>query len=95
MSDFFTVKNIIVEGNHYFTVSQIVDMAQIPTGYNLFKTDTSTGKDALLAEPYITLVDIKQEYFPKVLQTDYENIVEEVQKVVSLMTVNAQKLKEI
>ena len=61
MSDFFTVKNIIVEGNHYYTVSQIVDMAQIPTGYNLFETDTSAGKDVLLADPYITLVEIKRE----------------------------------
>jgi len=63
MSDFFTVRNIEVEGNHYYTVSQVVDMAGIPTGYNLFKTDVSSAKDALLQDPYIILVSIKKEPF--------------------------------
>lgn len=59
-SDFFTVTSIEVEGNKHYTVAQIVDMSAIKTGHNLFKTDTSAGKETLLQDPYIRLVSIKK-----------------------------------
>ena len=59
-SEFFTVTAIEVEGNQYYTKAQVVDIAGLQTGYNLFKTPTKGAKDALLADPYIKLVNIRK-----------------------------------
>ena len=61
-SDYFRLTQIKVEGNHYYTKAQIVDMSGIKTGYNLFfETKTSPARATLLDDPYIKLVSIKKE----------------------------------
>ena len=61
-SDYFRLTQIKVEGNHYYTKAQIVEMAGIQTGYNLFfETKTSPARATLLDDPYIKLVSIKKE----------------------------------
>lgn len=61
-SDYFRVTQIKVEGNHYYTKAQIVEMAGIQTGYNLFfETKTAPARATLLDDPYIKLVSIKKE----------------------------------
>lgn len=60
MSDFFTVREIDVEGNAYYTASQVFALSGLRTGENLFTTKTSDAKKALLADPYIKLATIKK-----------------------------------
>lgn len=61
-SDYFRVTQIKVEGNHYYTKAQIVEMAGIQTGYNMFfETKTAPARATLLDDPYIKLVSIKKE----------------------------------
>ncbi len=61
-SDYFCVTKIVVEGNRYYTKAQIIDMAGIQTGKNLFfETKTGPAKATLLDDPYIKLVSIKKE----------------------------------
>ncbi len=59
-SEFFTVTSIEVEGNKYYTKAQVVDIAGLQTGYNLFSTPVKDAKAALLADPYIKIVNIKK-----------------------------------
>ena len=61
MSDFFTVRNIEVEGNHYLTKAQVIADSGLETGWNLFTTKTVPAKAALLEDPYIKLVDIRKQ----------------------------------
>ena len=61
-SDFFTVSEILVDGNHYYTKAQIIEMAGLKTGCNLFfDTKTAPAKSALLEDPYIRLVSVRKE----------------------------------
>lgn len=61
-SDYFRLTQIKVEGNHYYTKAQIVEMSGIKTGYNLFfETKTSPARATLLDDPYIKLVSIRKE----------------------------------
>jgi len=61
-SEFFTVTEIKVDGNHYYTKAQIIEMAQLRTGDNLFfDTKTAPARDYLLDDPYIKLVSVRKE----------------------------------
>lgn len=60
-SDFFTVTKVAVDGNQYYTASQVFQLSGIQTGNNIFRTKTDEGKEALLADPYIKYVTIKKE----------------------------------
>ncbi len=61
MSDFFTVRSIEVEGNHYLTQAQVIGASGLEPGWNLFTTKTVPAKAALLEDPYIKLVDIRKQ----------------------------------
>ncbi len=60
-SDFFTVTKVIVDGNGYYTASQVFQISNIQTGNNIFATKTDEGRANLLADPYIKYVSIKKE----------------------------------
>ncbi len=60
-SDFFAVRNFEVHGNEYYTPAQIVEMSGLQSGVNLFfETKTRPARDALLADPYIKVAEIKR-----------------------------------
>ena len=59
-SSFFTVTKIEVTGNRYYTKAQVVELSGLQTGYNLFEMGTKDAKDALLADPYIKIANIKK-----------------------------------
>ena len=53
-SEFFSVRSIEVEGNKYYTLSQVQELSGIETGKNIFfETKTGTARDKLLESPYI------------------------------------------
>ena len=60
-SDFFAVRHFEVTGNEYYTPAQIVEMSGLQSGVNLFfETKTRPARDALLADPYIKVAEIKR-----------------------------------
>ena len=60
-SDFFTVTKVAVDGNGYYTASQVFQLSGITTGNNIFATKTDEGRDNLIADPYIKYATIKKE----------------------------------
>jgi len=52
-SSFFDVQEITVENNRHYTVQQIIHMTDARIGQNIFSTQTTQMRDALLADPYI------------------------------------------
>lgn len=60
-SDLFTVTKLAVDGNGYYTASQVFQISGIQTGNNIFATKTDEGRANLLADPYIKYVSIKKE----------------------------------
>ena len=60
-SDFFTVTKVAVDGNGYYTASQVFQLSGISTGNNIFATKTDEGRDNLVADPYIKYATIKKE----------------------------------
>ncbi|MBQ3577393.1 MAG: FtsQ-type POTRA domain-containing protein [Firmicutes bacterium] len=75
ISDFFTIKEIQVTGNKYYTRSQVSVISGLKTGYNLFTTDLSEAKDNLLNDPYIRLASIKR-VLPNTLRIEIEERLE-------------------
>ncbi len=60
ISDFFTITDIQVSGNKYYTGAQVHKLSGLRTGYNLFTTDLGEAKEKLLGDPYIRLASIKR-----------------------------------
>lgn len=58
-SDYFTLVNIEVEGNSFYTPAKVIEISEIQTGWNLFSYDYKAAKAALLDDPYIKLASIK------------------------------------
>lgn len=52
-SSIFDIQKIAVENNNYYTQEQVISIAKIKTGKNIFETDISQAKEALLLDPYI------------------------------------------
>lgn len=60
ISDFFTITDIQVSGNKFYTGAQVHRLSGLKTGYNLFTTDLGEAKEKLLEDPYIRLASIKR-----------------------------------
>jgi len=60
MSDSFNVTNIEVEGNEYYTRAQLIQMAGVRTGTNMFEFDLTDIRKQLLADPYIKNIKIRR-----------------------------------
>ena len=60
-SPLFTITNIQVEGNLYYTPAQVIEMSGIKTGTNLlFDVKAKKSRSALLASPYIRVAEIER-----------------------------------
>ena len=60
-SDIFAIRNIEVEGNHYYTPAQIIDMSGIESGKNLFfELKPRAARNNLLKTPYIKSAKIER-----------------------------------
>lgn len=58
-SGIFTVKEIAVEGNHYYNDEQVINMGGAKTGVNIFLgADKSSVKDKLLENPYFSNAEV-------------------------------------
>ena len=60
-SQLFTIYNIKVEDNLRYSDYEIIDMAGVRAGDNLFKTRSSAVKKALMEDPYFESVNISRE----------------------------------
>ena len=58
----FRVKNVVVSGNRYLTVENILDAAQIPTGENTFKVEVRPIVERLESLPFIKAVEVIKTY---------------------------------
>ncbi len=62
-SSFFTVNTITVENNDYYSDEEIVTMANVKTGVNIFfDIDKSDIIDRLKEEPYFAEIDVKRKF---------------------------------
>jgi cell division protein FtsQ len=52
-SELFTIRELTVKSNRYYTAEQVIEIAQAKTGGNLFEISTSEMKENLLNDPYI------------------------------------------
>ena len=60
-SSLFNVTSILVEGNKYYTPSQVIEMSGIETGKNLiFDVRTRAARNRLLESPYIITAKIEK-----------------------------------
>lgn len=60
-SSYFAVSKFVVTGNEYYTPAQIVEMSGLRSGVNIFfETKLRPARDALLADPYIKVAEIKR-----------------------------------
>ena len=60
-SDIFAIRNIEVEGNRFYTPSQIIEMSGIESGKNLFfELKTRPARNNLLKSPYIKSAKIER-----------------------------------
>ncbi|MCR4805076.1 MAG: FtsQ-type POTRA domain-containing protein [Clostridia bacterium] len=61
-SSHFAVRHFEVQGNHYYTPAQVVQLSGLQSGVNMFfETKTKPARDALLADPYIKTADIERD----------------------------------
>lgn len=66
-SSFFNINKIEVEGNHYYSDDQVINMAAVKTGVNLlWGADGSEIEEKLIGNPYFEEVDIQRK-LPKTL----------------------------
>lgn len=68
-SSFFTLTDIEVSGNKYYTPAQVEQISGIQPGWNIFSYKRDEAKAALLADPYIKLADISLE-LPSTMRID-------------------------
>lgn len=66
-SDIFDIQEITVDNNSYYTVQQIIGIAEAKTGGNLFKVSTSDMRDKLLRDPYIKSAKISRKLPDKIV----------------------------
>jgi len=59
-SSVFDIQRITVQNNNYYTSEQLISLAEVKTGENLFKASVSEMKKNLLADPYVKNVKIKK-----------------------------------
>ena len=59
-SDFFDVKKLTVEKNHYFTAEQLIDLAKAKTGGNLFSQPVGEMEERMLKDPYVKSVSVSR-----------------------------------
>ncbi len=61
LSPALNVRKIRVEGNSYYSDSEVADIANVGTGVNIFRGVSSSGiKKRLLANPYFTEVSVRR-----------------------------------
>ena len=66
LSPVFTIKNIEVEGNGFYTDKQIINMSEAKTGGNLFKdAQKSLIKKTLLSKNTKNLFEVSQKMLPR------------------------------
>ncbi len=64
LSPVFNVRDIQVEGNRYYSDSEVINMANVRTGVNLFRgVDGADVKRRLLTNPYFTGVKVRRRPF--------------------------------
>lgn len=61
-SSYFTVGEVVVEGNNYVTVEDVYHIAEIPEKLNIFNLNTSDIKKRLLYDLRISEVDISRKF---------------------------------
>lgn len=59
-SDLFTIRELTVKSNQYYTAEQIIEIAHAKTGGNLFEISTSEMKENLLNDAYIKDADVSR-----------------------------------
>lgn len=57
-STVFDIQKITVQDNNYYTKEQVIGIAKVKTGKNIFETDVSKIKERLLLDPYIKNVKV-------------------------------------
>ncbi|MDR0423893.1 MAG: FtsQ-type POTRA domain-containing protein [Clostridiales Family XIII bacterium] len=60
-SQVFGIQEIVIENNSYYTSEQIIEMAGVAIGDNIFETDTGGLKKALMEDPYIINAKTRRE----------------------------------
>lgn len=60
ISDLFTIRELTVKSNQYYTAEQIIEIAHAKTGGNLFEISTSEMKENLLNDAYIKDADVSR-----------------------------------
>lgn len=74
-SNYFAVDTYKVEGNHYYTDEEVLNIAQAPTGNNiLFDLQASEIKKRLSKDPYFASVEIKRKLPRTVVITVEERV---------------------
>ena len=59
-SSLFDIQKITVENNRYYTEEQLISLAGVKTGRNLFEESLTQMKEKLLTDPYIKNVKLKR-----------------------------------
>ncbi|MGI6747593.1 MAG: cell division protein FtsQ/DivIB [Anaerovoracaceae bacterium] len=59
-SSMFDIQKITVENNNHYTKEQLISLAGVRTGENLFKASLSQMKENLLADPYVKNVKLRK-----------------------------------
>ena len=85
-SELFSISKIEIEGNKFFTLSQIQEMAGVETGSNIFfDLRTNTARKNLLADPYI-----KRATVSRVLPTTVKISIEERVEFAAIQSVDGK-----
>lgn len=76
-SEFFNIEKISVNQNSHYTEEQIIELAGVKTGDNLFEFTSRSLKKKLTADPYIETVEIKRK-LPDTLDITVSERVEQI-----------------
>ncbi len=61
-SAFFTITEVVIEGNRYFLADELLLMSGVKTGTNLFSIKAQEISSNLLTHPRVLEVDVKKNY---------------------------------
>ncbi|MDR0874670.1 MAG: FtsQ-type POTRA domain-containing protein [Clostridiales Family XIII bacterium] len=76
-SSIFDVKNFSVEGNAHFTTAQVIELAGVPKGKNIFTVRVSQIEERLETDPYVRSAQAKWD-LPDAIAISLDERTEEV-----------------
>jgi|LSQX01.3.fsa_nt_gb cell division protein FtsQ len=66
-SSFWSIQTIIVEGNHFLEETEVLELASMPLGLNIFKADVNQGEKNIILHPLVKNTKITRE-FPRTIR---------------------------